>query len=271
MRITPVVRNLLLINSGMLLLAWLLSPLGIDLINFFGLHYPKSKYFRLYQIITHMFMHANFVHLLFNMYALWLFGSILEQLWGPRRFLLYYLITGFGAAFLHTAVSWFEIHRFVLAAENFLQYPDLEHFMSFYAKYPEYFNPRAISILLSKWEIVPHSTEFANQIIPIIHQAIENKINIPIVGASGAVFGLLLAFGMLFPDTPLFILFIPFPIKAKYFVLGYGLLELINGISNVPGDNIAHFAHLGGMIFGYILIKYWDRRGTPRYGGWNTM
>ncbi len=271
MRMTPVVRDLLIINTAMLVLAWILMPFGIDLINIMGLHYPTSPYFRLYQVVTHMFMHANFIHLLFNMYALWLFGTVLERLWGPKRFLVYYLITGFGAAFLHTAVSWYEIHRFVAAAQAFLAYPDLDHFMRFYAKYPQYFNPHAISALLSQWELAPNSTQFAQQVIPVIRQAIETKVNIPIVGASGAIFGLLLAFGMLFPDVPLFIIFIPIPIKAKYFVIGYGLLELINGISNIPGDNIAHFAHLGGMIFGYILIKYWDSRGRPRYGGWTMQ
>ncbi len=271
MRITPAVRDLLIINTSMLVLAWILAPFGIDLINLLGLHYPTSPYFHLYQVITHMFMHANFIHLLFNMYALWLFGTVLERLWGPRRFLVYYLITGFGAAFLHTAVSWFEIHRFVAAAQAFLSQPDLEHFMKFYSRYPQYFNPHAISALLARWELMPESTQFASQLIPVIRQAIETKINIPIVGASGAVFGLLLAFGMLFPDVPLMLIFVPVPIKAKYFVIGYGLLELINGVANIPGDNIAHFAHLGGMIFGYILIKYWDRRGKPRYGGWTIQ
>ncbi len=271
MRLTPVVRDLLIINTGMLVLSWILAPMGINLIDILGLHYPSSPHFRWYQVFTHMFMHANFVHLLFNMYALWLFGTILERLWGSKRFLFYYLLTGFGAALLHTAVSWWEIHRFVAAAQAFLAQPDLEHFMHFYSRYPEYFNPRAISVLLERWEAVPSSTAFASQVIPVIQQALEMKINIPIVGASGAVFGLLLAFGMLFPEVPLFIMFIPIPVKAKYFVIGYGLLELINGISNIPGDNIAHFAHLGGMIFGYILIKYWDRKGKPRYGGWNGI
>ena len=271
MKMTPVVRYLLIINTSMLVLAWILRPMGIDLINIMGLHYPTSPYFHAYQFITHMFMHANLIHLLFNMYALWLFGIVLERLWGPRRFLVYYLITGFGAAFLHMLVSWYEIHRFVAAAQAFIAFPDLEHFMRFYSKYPQYFNPHGISALLAKWELVPHSTQYDRQIIPVIRQAIQMRINIPVVGASGALFGLLLAFGMLFPDVPLMIIFVPIPIKAKYFVIGYGVLELIYGVASIPGDNIAHFAHLGGMIFGYIMIKYWDHRGKSRYGNWRMQ
>ncbi len=268
MRTTPVVRDLLIINSAMLLLSWILKPMGIDLVNILGLHYPKSEYFSVYQIFTHMFMHANLIHLLFNMYALWLFGTVLEKLWGSKRFLIYYLVTGFGAAILHTAVSWFEIHKMLVAAQKFFENPDLQSFLAFYNKYPEYFNPKAIAKLLAQWQANPSSSQYANLLIPEINSIIQQRMNIPTVGASGAVFGLLLAFGMLFPETPLYIMFVPFPIKAKYFVIGYGLLELINGISNVPGDHIAHFAHLGGMIFGYILIKFWDKRGLPRYGGW---
>ncbi len=266
MKTTPVVRDLLIINSSMLLLAWILSPFGIDLINILGLHYPKSPYFHPYQFFTHMFMHANLIHLLFNMYALWMFGTVLERVWGGKRFLVYYLVTGFGAAILHTAVTWWQIHHFIGAAQKFLQHPDLQAFLDFYKKYPQYFNPRAVSALLAQWELRPGDTSFATAVIPVIRQAIELKMNIPIVGASGAIFGLLLAFGMLFPEVPLYIIFVPYPIKAKYFVIGYGLLELTNGVLNIPGDNIAHFAHLGGMIFGYLLIKYWDMKGISRFG-----
>ena len=263
---TPVVRDLLIINTALLVLAWVLNPFGIDLINILGLHYPKSPYYHPYQFLTHMFMHANFWHLFFNMYALWLFGSVLERVWGGKRFLIFYLLTGFGAAFLHTAVAWWQIHHFIVEANKFIYHPDLQAFLAFYKKYPDYFNPKAVSALLSQWELHPNSTAYATAVIPAIKEALMLRMNIPVVGASGAIFGLLLAFGMLFPETPLYIIFVPYPIKAKYFVIGYGLLELTNGVLNIPGDHIAHFAHLGGMIFGYLIIKYWDMRGIPRYG-----
>ncbi len=265
------VKALLIINGSMLALSWILKGAGINLIDILGLHYPKSPYFHYYQIFTHMFMHAGLLHLLFNMYALWLFGSVLERLWGTKRFIFYYLVTGFGAALLHTAVTWYEIHKFVEAANYFIANPDLSTFLAIYKKYPEYFAmyQDKIRLLIESWQQSPDNVTYANMALPYIQNAIDLKMNIPIVGASGAVFGLLLAFGMLFPDVELYVMFIPVPIKAKYFVIGYGALELINGLSNAPGDNIAHFAHLGGMIFGYLLIKIWDKTGKPRYGGWN--
>ncbi len=256
-KIPPVVKTLLIINGSMLLITYLFAFVGIDLLNVLGLHYFKSEYFRPYQFITHMFMHAGLLHLFFNMYALWLFGSVLESVWGSKRFFWYYMITGFGAAILHTAVVWYQLHNFVAVAQQFLSDPNYYNFKYLLGRYPQYFNISAAQQLLDQWSLQPESHVYANEVIAVIRKIYETKINTPIVGASGAVFGVLLAFGLLFPDTPLFLFFIPVPIKAKYFVLGYGALELINGISNIPGDNIAHFAHLGGMIFGYILLKIW--------------
>ncbi len=211
-------------------------------------------------------MHANIIHLLFNMYALWLFGTILEQVWGTKRFLIYYFVTGFGAAFLQTAVTWYHIHHFMTYANMFLSHPDMNHFLIFYKHYPDYFNPTGVSQLLDVWSKNPSSTAYASSVIPVINQVLQIKMNTPVVGASGAIFGLLLAFGVYFPNVDLFLFFIPIPIKAKYFVIGYGLIELYYGVAALPGDHIAHFAHLGGMLFGIILLLIWKKRGIrPPY------
>ena len=222
-----VVKNLLIINGLLFLATVSLSNLGIDLVKMFGLHQFQSNDFRPHQLITHIFMHGSFTHLFFNMFALWMFGKILENIWGEKRFLIYYMITGIGAAFIHLLISQYQI----ISISN--QIPELVS-IAIEGKY----NP---SIPLSK--------------------KLTQLIITPTVGASGAVFGLLLAFGMLFPNALLYLYF-AIPIKAKYFVIGYGILELYAGISNNPADNVAHFAHLGGMIFGYILIKYWKKNTT---------
>ena len=219
-----VVKNLLIINGLLFLATISLNNLGIDLVKIFGLHQFQSNDFRPHQIITHLFMHGSFTHLFFNMFALWMFGKILENIWGQKKFLIYYMITGIGAAAIHLIFCQYQI----INISN--QIPDLVN-IAIEGKY----NP---SIPLSK--------------------KLTQLIITPTVGASGAVFGLLLAFGMLFPNALLYLYF-AIPIKAKYFVIGYGLIELYAGISNNPADNVAHFAHLGGMIFGYFLIKYWKK------------
>ncbi|MDG2139069.1 MAG: rhomboid family intramembrane serine protease [Flavobacteriales bacterium] len=219
-----VVKNLLIINGLCFLATISLNNLGFDLVKIFGLHQFQSPDFRPHQIITHLFMHGNLTHLFFNMFALWMFGKILENIWGAKRFLTYYMITGIGAACIHLLISQYQI----INISN--QIPDMLN-LAIEGRY----NPS-----------IPISKRLTQLIIT------------PTVGASGAVFGLLLAFGMLFPNTLLYLYF-AIPIKAKYFVIAYGLLELYAGISNNPADNVAHFAHLGGMIFGYFLIKYWKK------------
>lgn len=237
LNITPVVKNLLIINAGVLLISGAIGMFyGVEVSRIIGLYYFGSDEFRPFQIVTHMFMHGGFLHLLFNMYALWLFGQVLERVWGPKRFLVYYLVTGLGAAILHSLVNYFHVQSVVSQLSQ--------------TQIDEVFANGANALSQSKNYIDAAMAEL-NLIV-----------NIPTVGASGAVFGVLLAFGMLFPNTELYLMFVPIPIKAKYFVIGYGALELINGVANVPGDNIAHFAHLGGMIFGFILIKLWSKNRT---------
>jgi membrane associated rhomboid family serine protease len=259
--IPPVVKNLLIINALFLLATYLLKQFSnFDLNDLFALHYFKSEYFKPFQFLTHMFMHANFMHLFFNMYALFLFGQILEKMWGGKRFLFFYLITGFGAAFLHTAVSWWELSSLMSDATQFIDNATPETFEIFTSKHSELFNMDAVAGVTDNW-----TSETASFAITSVQEVVKSIIDIPTVGASGAVFGILLAFGMLFPNTQLFLMFIPIPIKAKYFVIGYGLIELIYGVSNIPGDNVAHFAHLGGMLFGFILIKIWKINKTNFY------
>ena len=226
----PVVKNLIIINVAMLLALFLFQQFfRVNLNGILGMYYFQSPMFKPWQIVTHMFMHGGLWHIFFNMWALWIFGKTLESVWGSQRFLIYYLATGLGAAFFHMLV-------------NYLQFaPEIAALKSAYSV------DRINMALLN--EILQPGNPF---------YALGKELMRPTVGASGAVYGVLLAFGMLFPNTPLFIIPIPFPIKAKWLVIGFGALELYLGVTQ-PGGSIAYFAHLGGMIFGFILIKYWNK------------
>lgn len=205
-----VVKNLLIINGLFFLAKYSIqTTYGIEISSWLGLYFPLSEKFLPFQFITHMFMHGDFGHIFSNMLMLWFLGSAMENFWGPKRFLIYYMLTGLGASALQIGVNAIEYYQ--LSAD------------------PSYLNQRAIDSLLDT----------------------------PMIGASGAVFGVLLAFGMTFPNQLIYLNFL-FPVKAKYFVIGYGFLELYNGFRLYDSD-IAHFAHLGGMLFGYILIRKWRR------------
>lgn len=215
-RVLPtIVKNLLIINVLMFLATLTLERFNIDLTDLFGLHFFKASDFKIYQFVTYMFMHANFTHLFFNMFALWMFGNTLENIWGSQRFLLFYMVCGIGAGLCQEVVQY-------------IQYTTL---LADYA-----------------------SVNTGGQIVSM--DTYLNMMNT--VGASGAVYGLLLAFGMMFPDSRIYLYFL-FPIKAKWFVIGYAVIELISGLAG--GGNVAHFAHLGGMLFGLILILYWKKNG----------
>ena len=203
--IPPVTRNLLIIN----LIVWAICFFvrSIPVVYILGLHYFQTKGFYLYQFFTYMFTHYEFTHLFFNMFALFMFGGLVEQVMGSKRYLTYYLLTGIGAGIIHSLVFFLRIQWF--------DYVDM---------------------------------------VPIA------------IGASGAVFGLLLAFGMLFPNMPMYFMFIPIPIKAKYLVIGYGVIEFFFGIANFSGDRIGHFAYLGGMLVGLILMLYWKKKKTINNG-----
>lgn len=257
--LTPIVKNLILINVVIFLLQYMLS---IDLISIFGLRYIHAETFRPYQFLTHIFTHSGFMHLFSNMFALFIFGPLLERFWGSRRFLLFYLVTGLGAGLLYSAINYYEINVLENQVERYISSPTPSGFDSFVLENAEFAYQR-LSGFIDQYYDNPDSPSYVNESRQYATQLLESKQNIPMVGASGAVFGILMAFGLLFPNTELFLLFFPFPIKAKYFVLFYGLYELFAGFGRVPGDNVAHFAHLGGMLFAFILIKIWrDKRST---------
>ncbi|HKL31133.1 MAG TPA: rhomboid family intramembrane serine protease [Tangfeifania sp.] len=261
--IPPVVKNLIIINVILLLATWVLQASGIDLVRYLGMHYPGSDRFMLHQVVTHMFMHGGIAHLFFNMFALWMFGRVLESVWGSRRFLIYYFVTGLGAVGLHMFVNYLEISSMQSTIEAFRNTPSPEILDQFVNKHLGNASTQ-VRDFINTWYDEPTNATYSNEGLRLMQRILEMKMNIPTVGASGAVFGVLLAFGVLFPNTRLMLLFPPIPIKAKYFVIGYGVLELYLGFSQ-PGSNVAHFAHLGGMLFGYILIKYWNKTSNRFY------
>lgn len=219
----PVTKNLIIINILMLLGKYVANRYGIDFDDLLGLHYFMASDFRLYQFFTYMFVHGGIDHLFFNMFAVWMFGRIMEQVMGSRRFLFYYLVCGLGAGLVQEGVQYVEYLYSGLQAYDSVNLEGMTLPMEAY---------------LNRWTTV---------------------------GASGAVYGILLSFGMTFPEERLFIIPIPVPIKAKWFVMGYAVIELLSAMAN-RGDGVAHMAHLGGMLFGLALILYWRKHG----GGGNN-
>ncbi len=257
----PVVKNLLIINGLFFLATFSLqSAFGIDLANLLGLHYFRSPLFRPYQYVTYMFIHAGFSHILYNMFALWMFGYLLENVWGSKRFLTYYVVTGIGAAIIQTIVNYFSYASIEAAAVAYNQAPNVNDFVSFVNHhFPQYYDQ--IKNFIASWSASPKSPGYAQQSMDYMNQLIRLRMDVPTIGASGAVYGILLAFGMMFPNMLVFIYFL-FPVRAKWIVLLYGGIELFSGISNNPSDNVAHFAHLGGMLFGFFLILYWRKKAN---------
>ena len=243
-----VVKNLLIINILMFIGGWVVkNRFEYDITQNLGLYYIHSDLFRPFQFVTHLFMHdlTNPAHVLLNMFALWMFGNMLENYWGAKRFLVFYIVCGLGAALCHSIVTYVQIHEMQNAVNTYIAYPDIIGYEALIKNYFSNFNIPGV-----------HSID---ESIVVVKELVTAKMNIPTVGASGAVFGVLLAFGMTFPNTMIIPLFPPIPMKAKYFVMVYGGIELYSGISNNPNDNVAHFAHLGGMLFGFILIKLWNK------------
>ena len=259
----PVVKNLILINVLMLVPKYALKNSGIDLDNLLGLHYIGSSLFRPWQFVTHLFMHADIWHLFFNMFALYMFGKVLEMVWGSQRFLIYFCVTGLGAAALHSYVTYLEISQLQKTVAAIVNTPSPE-LLSAFVKSNLGHLPSEVADLVNNWSITPNNSAYSQQGVAWVQEIFTMKINTPTIGASGAVFGVLLAFGYLFPNTELMLLFPPVPIKAKYFVIGYGAIELYLGVTQ-SNSNIAHFAHLGGMLFGFILLKYWEKNTKKLY------
>ncbi|MBL7112327.1 MAG: rhomboid family intramembrane serine protease [Bacteroidales bacterium] len=263
--IPPVLKNLLIINILMFLISLIVERgFGVDLNQTLGLHYFKSEYFQPYQFVTHMFMHGGVTHIFLNMFMLWMFGRVLEQVWGGKRFLIYYFVTGLGAAALHMLVMHFELSGLMGDAVAFSNTPSAEVFASCVKDHVPGSSPQLYDFIQA-WIADPNNSSFSREAIGFVDKFVNAKMNIPTVGASGAVYGVLLAFGVLFPNMPLVLIFLPFfPIKAKYMVMGMAVLELMHGLT-MTGSNVAHFAHLGGMIFGYLLIRYWKTNKKNLY------
>jgi len=221
-----VVKNLLIINILFFVATFVMESQGILLIGELGLFYPDSPIFKPYQLVTHFFMHGSLIHIFFNMFALVMLGSHLERVWGPKKFLLFYFITALGAAFLYMLVQGIEIYNLT---------------GSFFPFHNE----------------IGITTEHFDHVNEMLYT--------PVVGASGAIYGLIMAFALLFPNTEFMLLFPPIPIKAKWLALLLALYALYSGYQQAPEDSVAHFAHLGGMLFGFIMIKIWQRDKSQFY------
>jgi membrane associated rhomboid family serine protease len=270
----PVVKNLLIIN-GLFFLATIVldSSFYINLTKILGLHFVAASDFKPYQFVTYMFMHGGMWHIFFNMFALWMFGNTLENVWGPGRFLTYYFVTGIGAGIVYTIWIYFQMAPVLNGINQFLNTRDM-------AVLVEFISSHTFRLNESSGPIWQEFHQFQNNYRTLLHnpssvEAMQGSLNFlasykefymnqsVVVGASGAVFGILLAFGMMFPNQIIYLYF-AIPIKAKYFVIIFGAFELFEGVMNRPGNNIAHFAHLGGMLFGYLLIIYWRKKGVFR-------
>ena len=226
--LTPAVKNIIIINAVMMLAAYLKQTLMFES---FALFFPASPYFKFWQPVTYLFMHGDFFHLLFNMYTLYIFGTVLEHVWGAKKFLIFYFVTGIGAALVHMGVMWLEFNNLV---ESLGMLP-------------------AEAAAKAK-EIVANGHAMA----PAGFDAVQRFLSVPTVGASGAIYGVLMGYAMLYPDSIMRLLFPPVALKAKWFVLIFAAIELLLGVSS-SGSGIAHFAHLGGLIFGFLLLMYWKK------------
>lgn len=233
--IRPVTRHLLIINVLCLIATYALPKVGIDMNELFALHYWKASDFHIYQFVTYMFLHSGITHLFFNMFGLYMFGQVLEVYLKPHRFLFFYFFTGIGAAFIQELSWMYDLREFEAQVAN--------AFATFSPEQGVHVPDGVIYSLdeLSQW-------------------VAESYNNMLTVGASGAIFGILAAYAMLYPNQLMYVMFIPVPVKAKYVMIGYAIIELTSGVANFSGDNVAHFAHLGGALFGALLILLWRKQ-----------
>jgi membrane associated rhomboid family serine protease len=260
----PVVKSLLIVSvASWLLVIFLKQAFQFNAIQYFALYSWESNYFKPWQLFTYLFLHddSGIFHLVFNMFGLWMFGSVLERFWGAKRFLAYFLITGMGAGIIHLTISNIQLHPMHSEARAYLESPSYEAFDSFTAKYlPNSYSNETLNAFKVEWYYNPEQRKLISESQLMVQEITEIRSNTPSVGSSGALYGLLLAFGMLFPNAMIMMLIPPIPMKAKYFVFIFGGLELFMGIQNNVNDNVAHFAHLGGMVFGIILILLWRKQ-----------
>lgn len=273
LNLTTVVKNLLIINFGIFVLSFFIfSQLHIDINDYLGLYSFFSPKFNAIQYITYMFLHSyvtpfgqiSFAHVFSNMFALFMFGPMLERVWGAKRFLIFYLICGLGAGILYSMLVNYEVYQLKAATEAYLANPNPDAYVVYIHNYGQAIYDNLLT-QINEFSEDPADESLIQASKSVVSQIYEMGINGGMVGASGAVFGILMGFGMLFPNTELFLLFFPFPIKAKYLIAGYAFFEIFTGLHKVPGDNIAHFAHIGGMIIAFIIIKIWNNERKAFY------
>ena len=262
-RLTPVVKNLLIINVVFFLLQQIFT--GIHFTEMVSLWKFGSVNFAPYQFMTYMFAHGGFMHILFNMLGLVFLGPLLEQFWGPKRFLIFYLVTGIGAGMLYNGIEYYQVSKVESAVNRYIANPDPEAFNRLVVENIESANP-AIYDFIDAYAKNPDNERLEDQSKAYAKQLYNETHNFgSMLGASGAIYGILMAFGLLFPNTELMLLFPPIPIKAKYLVLILGAIALYSGINRAGGDNTAHFAHLGGMVFAFIMIQIWKNDRNKFY------
>lgn len=258
--LTPNVQRLILINIVFFVATLLLSG-KIDLVAGLGLHGAYSENFAPYQFISYMFMHGDLMHLVGNMFGLVLFGKLLERFLGAKKFLILYFVCGIGSGFLYWALNSYEVHQVRMDALEYLAKPNPDAFNafinSFYANGYE-----SLSELIDGYLENPNNTAYVIQTQEWVKAITHAQENVPLIGASGAVFGILMAMALLFPNTEINLLI---PIKVKYLATGYGLFEIYALYINRQDDNVAHFAHLAGMLFAFILVRYWKTNRKSFY------
>jgi membrane associated rhomboid family serine protease len=258
--LTPIIKAIIVINIIVFAVQSINPQYDRMIVSLFGLHYFTSEQFIPTQLVTYMFVHSNIGHIFSNMLGLFFLGPILEMFWGEKRFLIFYLVTGIGAGILYMGLKYYDFSTLEAVTRAYILNPDLTQFQGLLSKfYSEGIPSSVYGMLEDKSNVTLKESVF------IAEESLKAVLNTPMIGASGAVFGIMAGFGLLFPNTELMLLFFPFPIKAKYFVTFYALYEIYAGLNKMPGDNVAHFAHIGGMIFAFILIKIWGKKRDSFY------
>jgi len=273
-QILPVIIKNLIIINGLVFLAQYtfdgLSPYGGIAIgpvsNGFALHHLLSPLFKPWQLFTHLFMHGSIMHLLGNMFVLWMFGSVLENLWGPTRFLMFYLLCGMGAALLHLGFLYGENYNLLADFESYKSAPSVQKYLNFIDNFSlqHSYDGQLVYRIGRAWAAEPGNMQLAEQAMIVMTEYVDISLRQPTLGASGAVFGCLAAFAYLFPNTYVYLYFFV-PIKVKWFVGFYLVFELIMAVNNSAGDNIARWAHLGGALVGFLLVYFWNKTNRRKF------
>jgi membrane associated rhomboid family serine protease len=262
----PVIKNLLIINVLVFLAQYAINGSGIaDMENLFGLHHVKSPLFQPWQIITHLFLHSTtgLGHIFFNMFSLWMFGAVLEDLWGSKRFLTFYIISGLGAALLHLTFLWIDYDDMLNQFVVIKQHATPENVSAFFYEF-KLSQFRGATEVLGNYVSNPDDRAAGTEAVELINQFVYLKLSVPTIGASGAIAGVMAAFMYLFPNTELYLYFL-FPIKAKWLGIVYFGQELFFAITKAEGDNVAHWAHLGGALVGFLLVLTWNRNNRRHF------